>query len=158
MPRLVVGVCTISMMALGVSAVSAQNYPSRTIRIVTSGVGGGADFTSRVIAQGLAAPLGQPVIVDNRASGSVPGEVVSKALPDGYTLLLFGATVWLLPFMRNHVPYDPLRDFAPITLAVSSPNVLVVHPSLPVKSVKDLIALARARPGALNYGDRKSVV
>jgi len=90
--------------------------------------------------------------VDNR-SGSVviPAESVAKSPPDGYTLLVFASTFWLLPFLQDKVSYDPVKDFSPITLAVISPNILVVHPSLPVKSVKELIALAKARPGEINY-------
>ena len=132
----------------------AQGFPVRPVHIVTSEPGGGNDFAARVIAQGLTAPLGQPVLVDNRggASGAIAGETVAKGSPDGHLLLLYGSNIWLLPFLRANVPYDPVRDLAPITLAVRAPNILVVHPSLPVKSTRDLVALARARPGALNYG------
>ena len=100
---------------------------------------------------GLTSALGQQVIIDNRASGVIPGEVVARAKPDGHTLLVYAGTFWLQPFVRKSVPYDPVRDFSPITLVVTSPTVLVVHPALPVKSVKDLIALVKARPGELNY-------
>jgi tripartite-type tricarboxylate transporter receptor subunit TctC len=120
------------------------------VRIVTSGAGGGADFSSRLIAQGITGALGQQVIVDNRG-GVIPMELVSKSPPDGYTLLLHGSTIWLQPLLRDNVPWEPLRDFAPISLTSTAPNVLVVHPSLPVKNVKELIALAKAQPGALNY-------
>ena len=82
----------------------------------------------------------------------VGGEMVAKAAPDGYTLLVYGNTIWLAPFMRERTPYDPVRDFAPVTLVVSSPSMVVVHPSLPVKTVRELIALAKSRPGKLNYG------
>ena len=120
------------------------------MRIVTSGVGGAGDVASRLVAQGIAPLLGQQVIVDNRASGAIPVEAALKAPADGYTILLYGSTVWLGPYLRANAP-DPLREFAPITLAATAPNILVVHPSLPVKSVKELIALAKAKPGALNY-------
>lgn len=121
------------------------------MRIVTSGVGGAGDVAARIIGQGITPALGQQVIIDNRASGTTPVETVVRMPADGYTLLLYGSTVWLGPLLRPNVPYDPLKDFVPLTLAVTSPNVLLVHPSLPVKSVKDLIALARAKPGAVNY-------
>jgi tripartite-type tricarboxylate transporter receptor subunit TctC len=132
----------------------AQEFPSKPVHIVTSEPGGGNDFAARMIAQALSVSLGQQVIVDNRggASGAIAGELVAKAPPDGYMLLLYGSNIWLLPFLRNNVPYDPLRDLAPITLAVRAPNILVVHPALPVKSAQELIALSRKRPGALNYG------
>src|SRR5688572_9389665 len=119
----------------------AQTYPTKPIRIVTSGVGGGTDFAARLIAHGLTSRFGQQVIVDNRASGVIPGEIVSKAAPDGYTLLLATGILWLLPFLQDKVPYDPVRDFAPVTLAVSSPNILVINPAVPANSVKELIAL-----------------
>ncbi|MES2564302.1 MAG: tripartite tricarboxylate transporter substrate-binding protein [Pseudomonadota bacterium] len=128
----------------------AQSYPTKPVRLLASGIGGGGDFTARMIASGVSSRLGQQVIVDNRPGGVTPGEILSKAQPDGHTLMLVGFVIWLAPFMRDNVPFDPVRDFAPITLAVSSPNVLVVHPSVPVKSVRDLIALAKQKPGALN--------
>ena len=133
------------------AAVQAQPYPAKPVRIVTSGVGGAGDVISRLLAQGIGPGLGQQVIVDNRASGSIPVDVAVKAPADGYTLLVYGSTVWLGPYLRENAP-DPLRAFAPVTLASTAPNILVVHPALPVKSVKELIALTRARPGALNYG------
>jgi tripartite-type tricarboxylate transporter receptor subunit TctC len=148
--RLHYNVCAIAIATFCSAPAHAQSYPSKPIRIVTSGVGGAGDVTSRLIAQGIAPLLGQQVIVDNRASGPIPVDVALKAAADGYTLLLYGSTVWLGPFLRSNAP-DPLREFAPITLAATAPNILVVHPSLPVKNVKELIALAKARPGALNY-------
>jgi tripartite-type tricarboxylate transporter receptor subunit TctC len=134
----------------------AQNevrvYPNKPIRIVTSEVGGGADFSSRLIAQGISPALGQPVIVENRGgSGVIPCQNVAKAAPDGYTLLFISNSMWITPLVQKDVPYDPVRDFAPITLAVNSPTVLVVHPSVAAKSVQELINLAKANPGALNY-------
>ena len=121
------------------------------MRIVTAGVGGGSDFVSRVIAQAIAGPLGQHVIVDNRPSGVIPGEVVSKAAADGYTLLVASNGLWIEPFLRESTSYDAGRDLTPVSLVGVSPAFLVVHPSLPVDSVRALIALARARPGELNY-------
>lgn len=127
----------------------AQTYPHKPIRIVTSPPGGGNDFAARVIAQGLAGSLGQQVIVVNR-SGVIPAETVAKASPDGYTMLLAAGNLWITPLLQK-TTYDPLLDFSPITWATNSPNVLVVHPSLPIRSVKELIVFAKARPGELNY-------
>jgi hypothetical protein len=140
---------------IGLPAVRAQTqtqtFPVKPIRIITSGVGGAGDVGSRLVAQGIAPALGQQVIVDNRASGPIPVEVALKAPADGYTLLFYGSTVWLGPYLRNNAP-DPLREFAPITLAATAPNILVVHPSLPVKNIRELIALAKTKPASLNYG------
>ena len=141
---------TLGLLVAG-ACVNAQNFPTKTVRIVASEAGGSGDFVARLIAQGLTGSFGQQVIVENRGGGVIAGDVVAKAPPDGYTMLAYGNTLWLLPLMRKQMPYDPYRDFAPVTLAARGVNVLVVHPSLPVKSVKDLIALARARPGQLNF-------
>ena len=135
---------------------ASQDYPSKPIRIVTSGVGGAGDIAARLIGQGLGTSLGQQIIIENRASGTIPIETVVKSAPDGYMLLLYGSVVWLAPFLYEAASYDPIRDLAPITLAVTAPNILVVHPSVPVKSVADLIALAKSRPGALNYSSSGS--
>ncbi len=150
MTRFAGGLFSVGMMV--VSAVSAQDFPSKPIRIVVNGEpGGGGDFTSRLISPGLAGGLGQPMIVDNRPSGVIPGEIVAKAPPDGYTLLVSTGVHWLMPFMRDAMPYDPVRDFLPVTLLTQAPNILVVHPPLAANSVKELVALAKAKPGALNY-------
>ncbi len=130
-------------------SVFGQNYPTRPIRIATSPPGGGTDFIARLIAQELAGPLGQPVVVENR-TGIASIETVTKAPPDGYTLLVYSDGLWIFPLIQK-VSYDPVKDISPISSVGNSPNVLVVHPSLPVKSVKELIALAKARPGVLNY-------
>ena len=140
----------LAMLLSAIGNASAQAYPTKPVRIIVTGVGSGGDFAARLIAQGVTATLGQALIVDNRGSGNLPAEIVAKAAPDGYTLCLSAAPLWITPFLRK-TAYDPLRDFAPVTLAISSPNILVVHPALPVKSVRDLIALIRAKPGALNY-------
>jgi tripartite-type tricarboxylate transporter receptor subunit TctC len=132
-------------------AVSAQDYPNKPIRIFTSQSGSPSDFMARLLAQGISGPLGQSVIVDNRV-GIVATENVAKAPADGYTLLFYGPVVWLLPYLRDYVAWDPEKDFSAVTLATQAPNLLVIHPSLPVKSVRELIALAKARPGELNYG------
>lgn len=130
-------------------AVQAQPYPARPVRFVTSEPGGGNDIVARMLAEGLTASLGQRVIVDNR--GIIAAEIVKNAAPDGHTLLVYGANIWLLPLLRSGVPWDALRDFSPVTIAVQLPNILVVHPTLPVKSVRELIDHARARPGKLDY-------
>ena len=136
------------LLAAGIAA--GQNYPDKVIRIVTSEAGGSLDFAARLVALELTKSLGQTVIVDNRST-IVAIETAAKAAPDGYTLLFNGAAIWITPLMRSNLPWDAVRDFAPITLAVSSPNIVAVHPSLPVRSVKELIALAKARPGEINY-------
>ena len=152
MMRVAVSVISVVMTMVGTATVCAQNYPTKLVRIVTSGAGGGGDLVARIIARSLTTSSGQQAIVDNRGGSVViPAELVAKAAPDGYTLLVFASTFWQLPFLQDKVSYDPVNDFSPITLAVVSPNVLVVHPSLPVTSVKGLITLARARPGELNY-------
>ena len=149
-PRFVPWMLSVSMMVLCPNVASGQNYPNKVIRIATAQAGSGNDLVSRLIAHGLTGSLGQQVIVENR--GRMAIEIAVKAPPDGYTLLLYTSVVWLEPFLRSNVPWDPVSDFSPITLPAESPSILVVHPSLPVKSVKDLIALAKARPGELNYG------
>ena len=141
------------LLAVLPGAASAQDYPTKPIRIVAASAGSSGDFAARLIAQGITGSLGQQVIVENRPGNvAVSGEFVAKAPPDGHTLLFMPSSLWLLPFMQDNVPYDPVRDFAPITLSGSTPAILVVHPSLRINSVKQLIALAKARPGELNYG------
>src|SRR5262245_27216160 len=133
-----VGLLSVGMAPLSAEFAGAQDYPSKPIRIVASGVGGGSDFTARLIAQGITGPLGQPVIVENRGSGSVLAEFLMKAAPDGYGLVIAGKPLWLGPLLQK-MPYDALNDFMPVTLTDTSPSVLNVHPSLPVKTVKELI-------------------
>ena len=147
------------MIPLGIAMLApltahAQNYPTKPIRIFCSEIGGANDFAARLIGQGISGPLGQQVIVENRPQ-LIAAEIVAKTPPDGYTLMLGSGTFTFSPLLRE-TQYDPIRDFAPITLATSAPALLVVHPSLPVKTVKDLIALARAKPGELNYGSGAS--
>jgi tripartite-type tricarboxylate transporter receptor subunit TctC len=149
--RLVVWASSVCMTVAGVAAVCAQAFPVKPVRIVTAEPGGGSDFTTRQIAQGLTASLGQQVVVENRPSGVIPGEIVAKAQPDGYTLLVFNTILWVGPLIQK-TPYEVVRDFAPVALIGSTPSVLVVNPSLPAKSVAELVALARAKPGELNYG------
>ena len=143
------------LIAISVTAVAAE-YPTRQVRIVVGAVsGGGVDITGRVIAAKLSEQLGQQFFVDNRpgAGGNVGSEFVAKSPPDGHTLLMGTIAVLAInPSLYKELALDPLRDFAPISRAADSTNILVVHPALPVKSVKELIALARVRPGDLVYG------
>lgn len=136
------------LMASG--AAWCQAYPSKAVRILTVGAGSNTDVATRLIAQPVSDNMGQRLIVENR--GIVAIEVVAKASPDGYTLLHYTNPLWLMPIFRSDVSWDVLRDFVPITQTLTSPNILVVHPSLPVKNVRGLIALAKAKPGQLNYG------
>jgi tripartite-type tricarboxylate transporter receptor subunit TctC len=142
----------VALVALGMSAASGQIYPGKPIRIIAPGIGSSYDISARLIVQVIAGSLGQPVIVENPPVGVISGQMVSQSAPDGYTLLYTASPLWLGPFMRDSTPYDAVRDFQPITETTRSPGVLVVHPNLPVKSARELIALAKARPGALNYG------
>jgi tripartite-type tricarboxylate transporter receptor subunit TctC len=143
---------------VGISATThaaAQTYPTKPIRLITPyPPGGGVDATARIIGQALSEGLGQQVVVDNRggASGRIGTEIASKAPADGYHLLLGSvAPNAILPGAYAKLPYDSVKDFAPISLVAQADYVLAVHPSLPVRSVKDLIALARARPGQIVY-------
>ena len=145
-----------SLMVLSTAAVCAQSYPVKPIRIVTAEPGGGHDLAARLIAQGITPALGQQVIVENRSGAIFAGDIVGKAPPDGYTLLAFGSSLWLLPFMKSSVPYDAVRDFAPVILATNAPILVVIHPSLPAKSIRELIALAKARPGDIDYASGAS--
>ena len=141
-------------LALVFGAADAQQYPARPVRIVVpSAPGGGTDITARILAPKLSEQLGQQFVVENRAGAGtmIGGEVVARAAPDGYTLLMGISTLAINPATYKRVPYDALRDFAPISHVVSLPNVLVTHPSVPVKTVKELIAFSRARPGELYY-------
>jgi len=135
--------------------VQAQNYPTKPVRIVvTIGPGSAGDLLSRLLAEPLAKGLGQSVIVDNRpgAGGNLAASIVAKSPPDGYNLFLTTiSTHGINPTLYRELPFDPIRDFAPITLSATSPNVLVVHPSLPASNVKQLIAFAKQRPGEITY-------
>jgi tripartite-type tricarboxylate transporter receptor subunit TctC len=129
---------------------AAQTYPARPVRFVTAAVGGGIDLTARLLAAGLSERLNQQVIVDNRGGTNVAIYTVAKATPDGYTLLIHNNTVWIAGLLEK-VPYDHQKELWPITLTTRSPHVLVVHPSLPVGSVNELIALAKSQPGKIDY-------
>ena len=145
-----------TFLGFAVQPVIAQTFPAKPIRIVVPFAPGGAnDIIARVVSQRLAEPLGQQVIVDNRggAGGAVGAEQVVRAPADGYTLLLANPGPNAInPVLQPKTPYDPIKDFSMITLMAVSPQVLVIHPSLPVRSAKDLVALAKARPGQINYG------
>ena len=141
--------CVIALLLCAANAALAQSYPDKPIRMLTSEAGGGSDFVARLVAQGTSMHLGQRVIVDNR--GMVSAELAKHAQADGYTLILYGSPLWLSPFLRDKLPYDPVRDYAPVSLVVSTPNVVTVHPAVPAQTIAELVALAKAKPGALNY-------
>jgi tripartite-type tricarboxylate transporter receptor subunit TctC len=144
----------LAAMALAAVAAHAQVYPAKTIRIIVpQSAGGSSDLVARPLAAQLTQLLGQTVVVENRpGAGSVIGtDLVAKAAPDGYTLLVVAASVTMSPSLYK-LPFDPVRDLAPVSLLTSLPNILVVHPSLPVKSVKELVTFVKARPGQLNFG------
>ncbi|MEO7726327.1 MAG: tripartite tricarboxylate transporter substrate binding protein [Burkholderiales bacterium] len=138
---------------------AADPYPVKPVRmIVASGPGSGDDFATRVLAERLSAILGQQFVVENRpGAGQVIGiEAVARSAPDGYTLLMAASAIVINEVMYAKPPYDTLRDFVPVTEVASLPNILVVHPALPVKTVRELIALAKTRPGQLNYSSAGS--
>jgi tripartite-type tricarboxylate transporter receptor subunit TctC len=144
-------------LALGFSVAApvaaAQDYPNRPIRIIVpQSAGGSTDSVARTVAQRLTDVLGQSVVVDNRpGSGSLNGtELAARATPDGYTLLVVAASLSISPAVRKKLPFDVINDFAPITQLVDLPHFLVVHPSVPANNVKELIAVAKAKPGELN--------
>jgi len=136
-------------------AARGQTYPAKPIRLVVTFVPGGpTDIQGRMLAEKLTQRFGQQVIVDNRggAGGNIGMELVAKSPPDGYTIVISTVGTWAVNPYLYKLPYDVVKDFAPVTQVSTSPGVLIVHPSVPVKSVKELIALAKARPGDLNYG------
>ena len=139
----------VGLMILGAGGVSAQNYPNKPVRIVTQVAGGSSDLQARILASHLTNSLGQSVIVDNRGISQVAIEAVLKAPPDGYSLLVQGANFWVSPLLQKQA-YDALSDFLPVSMLSREVYLVVVNPSLPVKSIKDLIALAKAKPGDLN--------
>ncbi|MBM3343732.1 MAG: tripartite tricarboxylate transporter substrate binding protein [Betaproteobacteria bacterium] len=146
--------CALSALAAA-PAIQAQSYPGKAIRfVVPFPPGGPLDISARAIAQKLNEAWKQPVVIDNRpgAGGNIGAENVAKSAPDGYSILMGAVSTHAInPTLYAKMPYDALRDFAPITLVTTVPNVLVVHPSLPAKNVRELIALARARPGQLTF-------
>ena len=150
-------ICTLALAATvaGMPECMAQNYPNGPLRIVSPyPPGGGTDILARTLGQKLNERFGQPAVVENRsgANGTVGAAFVAKSAPDGHTMLVVPAGYAANPSLYKNLPFDQARELAPVSLIASGPLVLVVHPSLPVKSVKELIALARAQPGALNIG------
>jgi len=140
--------------ALAAAAAAADTYPSKPIRIVIgTPAGGGSELQARYVGQALTQAWGQPVVVDPRpgASGNIAAEHVAKSAPDGYTLYVCYGTHTVNPSLYKRVPYDALRDFAPVTLIATQYNALAVHPSIPARTVKEFVALARSRPGKLTY-------
>ncbi|MGZ5118271.1 MAG: tripartite tricarboxylate transporter substrate binding protein [Burkholderiales bacterium] len=134
-------------------AVSAQSFPTKPVRLVVPlAPGGGGDIVARIIGQKISEPLGQPVIVDNRPGGStiIGTELVARSAPDGYTLVMATSSHGINPSLYK-LPFDPIKDFTPVCFFATSPMMLTVHPNVPAKTVKDLIAVAKANPGKLNY-------
>jgi len=144
---------------LSAPAQSADSYPVKPVRLVTPfPPGGGTDILARALAPRMSESLGGSVIVENRAGagGLVGIEAVARAAPDGYTLLLVSGSLTIIPSLFPNVRYDPVKDFTPVTLATRQPYIAVVHPSLPAKNIRELIALARARPGQVTYASAGS--
>jgi tripartite-type tricarboxylate transporter receptor subunit TctC len=146
---------TLLLLAVPLLASSQQNYPNRVIRLVVPYAAGGAgDGVARPLAQRLTEILGQPVIVDNKpgANAALGADLVAKAAPDGYNILLAAVVHYIVPMFSKSVPYDPIKDFTAIAPVVVTPNILAVHPSLPVKNTRELIDYAKKNPGKLFYG------
>jgi tripartite-type tricarboxylate transporter receptor subunit TctC len=154
--RLVRFLAAIALLALGTGGALAQTYPSRPLRIIVPFAAGAGvlDIMARLVGQHLGAALGQQVVIDNRpgAGGIVGAEVVARAEPDGYTLLMGNTALLVSPYLYARLSFDPLTDFVPVTMVNAAPLLLVVNPSVPVHSVEELIAYAKAHPGQLNYG------
>ena len=151
--------CLAAALTCAAAAHGQSAYPQKPIRLIAPfAPGGGTDILARLFGQRMSETLGQPVIVDNRggAGGTIGTEIAAKAPPDGYTLILVSGSHAINPGLYRKLPYDAVDDFAPITQIATSPGILVVNPSLPVKSVQDLIALARAKPGQINYASAGS--
>lgn len=152
--RFVVSCCTAAALG-GISAGLAQTYPVKPVRVLVGfAPGGSTDTIARIIAPKLGERLGQQIVVENRpgAAGNIAAELTAKAAPDGYTLLMASASLTINASVYRKLPFDPVKDFAAVTLVTSSPFVLVTHPSVPARSVRELVALAKSKPGALNYG------
>lgn len=151
MPRVALGCVGLALTAAGAVA---QNYPVKPVRVIVSlAPGGGMDIAARTVAAKLSERFGQQFVVENRpgAGGALGSELVARAAPDGYTLLTASIAYAVIPTSHTHLAYDPARDLTPVAVMMNTSNILVVHPSVPVKSIGELIALARARPGELKY-------
>ena len=150
---LILAACALSALC---QVVAAQQYPNRPIRMVApSGAGGPVDVICRIVSQGLSESIGQQIVVENRvgAAGLIGTELVVKAAPDGYTLLFgFSGPLAIVPNLNPNTPYDPLKDLVAISQVAAAPYVLLVHPSVPASSIKQLVALAKTRPGKMNFG------
>ena len=146
--------CAAGALAVSIAPVEAQNYPTRPVRlIIPFSPGGAADVPGRILADRMTHALGQQLVIENRpgAGSTIGAEAAAKAAPDGYTLFMISNTHFVSAALHKKLNYDSLNDYTPVTQATSAPNILIVHPSLPAKNVKELIALARARPGDINY-------
>jgi tripartite-type tricarboxylate transporter receptor subunit TctC len=155
MKKSLFGVALAGICAGAATLAGAQGYPVKPVRlIVPYPPGGGTDIFARLVGAKLSETLGQPIVVEQRpgAAGVIGADVAAKAVPDGYTLVIGQASNLAINLsLMKKLPYDPARDFAPITLVATSPNLLVVHPSLPVRTIKDLVVLAKSKPGTINY-------
>jgi tripartite-type tricarboxylate transporter receptor subunit TctC len=154
-----VAVALLALIAMSAGNVFAQKYPVRPIRlVVASSPGGASDILARTLAQKLTDELAQQIVVDNRggASGVIGTDIVAKALPDGYTLLIIQPSLTINPSMIKSLPYDAVRDFAPVSLVVDAAQILTAHPSVAAKDAKELIALAKSQPGKLMIGSPAS--
>jgi tripartite-type tricarboxylate transporter receptor subunit TctC len=143
-----------ALVASSATCAQAQGYPARPVRlIIPFSAGGAADVPGRILADRLTQSFGQQVVVENRpgAGSTIGAEAAARAAPDGYTLFMISNTHFVSAALHKRLSYDALNDFTPITQITSAPNILIVHPSLPVKIVKDLIALAKSHPGEVNY-------
>lgn len=151
MDRFNLGMGGLLVMGLLCGAAAAQTFPAKPVRIITSGAGGGPDTSARLLGGAMSATLGQPFIVENRSGAGIQAQILLSAPADGYTNLLAGVPTLTFPLLQE-APYHPVNDFAAVTQIDASPSVLAVHPSLPVNSVKELVAYVKARPGQINYG------
>jgi tripartite-type tricarboxylate transporter receptor subunit TctC len=141
--------------APAVFAQGADGYPSKPVRfILPFPPGGGTDILGRLLAERLGAQLGQPVVIENRggAGGNVGAEAAARSAPDGYTIVLVAPSLAISPSLYSKLAYDPVRDFAPVSLVATVPNVMITHPSVPAKTLSEFIALAKTKPGAMNFG------